>query len=94
VEWRSLPESAGIQLAEASAILVSNSMEIPMESAGIWQNGRNPGASQNSFHWNPLEFRPDSMEFQWILSDSVGIPKECIDCTCYYNIKNNYMSKD
>jgi hypothetical protein len=26
--------------------------------------------------------------------DSVEIPKECSDCTCYYNIKNKYMSKD
>ncbi|EDR13466.1 uncharacterized protein LACBIDRAFT_308413 [Laccaria bicolor S238N-H82] len=34
----------------------------PMESSG---NGWNLGASRNSFHRNPLEFQPDSMEFQW-----------------------------
>jgi hypothetical protein len=51
------PDSARIQLAGASAIPVSNSMDIPMDSAGIWRNGRNPGASWNGFRWNPLEFR-------------------------------------
>ena len=33
-----------------------------MESDG---NGQNLAASQNGFHQNPLEFHPDSMEFQW-----------------------------
>ncbi|KIJ99025.1 hypothetical protein K443DRAFT_8697 [Laccaria amethystina LaAM-08-1] len=51
-EFRRNPaDSAGIQLAGASAIPVSNSMDIPTESAGIWRNGRNPGASAGGNHF-------------------------------------------
>jgi hypothetical protein len=56
----------------------------PPESGGMVGIREPPRTVSVGIHWNS----------DWIPWDSVRIPKECSDFTCYFNIKNNGMSKD
>jgi len=70
-------------MAGAPAILISNSIKIPMESNGIQQKWLESGSLPEQF---PLESIG-------ILTGFHGIPKKCIAYSCYYNIKIKCMSK-
>ena len=86
-EFHGIPwNSDGIQMAEASAILVSNSIEIPMESDRIRWNlmettgiREPPGTVSIGIHWNSDQIPWNSngkyipAKFQWNLTESIGI---------------------
>jgi L-rhamnose mutarotase len=86
-----------------------NSVGWSLSHSGFQFHGHSNGIHRNLAEWSesgslperfPLESIGIPTRFHGIPMDSVGFRRnsngfrECSDCTCYYNIKNNSMSKD